>query len=1210
MCHGVCHSSRPGKRSNSSSGIPEAIRRSAGVPFSPGCHSPVRYVRSLLDHHAAPGLVDVGALADQPGVGAHRVLAAAGHDHDLDPGPVACLERPRLAQGEVALGVAQEGAPPSEQGPVEVGVDAAQRHARTNLVTVDGLATRTRHALVPTGARGRDRQRHRRLVLRRRPQRDARARRRRRPRPRRCRFRAARRRRGRRSQRPAGDRGRRGRAARARDRAAGRGGGRAGDRRHVLSTGRGPGARRRRRGDQRHRGRRAGDARADRRAGLRLRAHAHRGPAARRSACAPLRRRGRAPAGLVCRAARAGRGPRGRGGADRARPGPRLRPLDRRRHPRSSAAWASSASLGRPLFVALSRKDFLGAIAAGSWERRLEPTERGPATMAAAALAAAAGAEVLRLHDAEALDAMRTAARSPGRPTRSPKDEARPADVEAADFMTGLADAPPLAWERLLEAGDRDERLVTTSVEPARGPRTVEAPAALSGPLAAALRRAGITELYSHQVEALEASRDGDVIVTSGTASGKSLSFNLPVLDAIAADPKTRALYIYPTKALAQDQARKLSELALPELRHAIYDGDTPARRPTRDSQALEPGSHQPGHAEHGAARPPQGLGRLPRQPRLGGGRRGAHLPRRLRLARRQRPPPPAPGRAGLRLRAAVHLRLGDDRQPGRARPRACRDRVRARRLRRSAARQAPDRDLEPAGDRPEDDASPLGALGGRRAARRPGRERLADDLLPQEPPWDRADPALHPDAPARSSASPGSPRGSRPTAPATRRSSGGRSRPTSRGASCSRSSPPTRSSSESTSASSTPRSASPSRARSPACGRCGAGRAGAARGSPSTSPARTRSTSSSAATRTSSSRGRSRRRSSTTPTSGSRPPTCWPPPTRRRSAAPTAQPGGADDAILGDRWRERADALVAAGQLRRGRDGRYLPRGPGYPGGRDLAALRVARLDRGRRPLLGRADRAGRGRACLLRPSIPGAIYLHLGRSYEVAELDIDARRAIVDPFDGDWYTQPKKETEVFIESVGEPARDRRRAPRAPVELCFGEVSVTEQVIAYQRKSLADHSVIDLIGLELPEQNFPTQALWYLLGDELAGPSGAAAGGPARRAARDRAQPDRGPAAAGDVRPLGHRRALDQHPLPDRAADDLHLRRPPRRGRDLPARLRRVRAPGRRRGPPGRRVPVRGRLPVVRAEPQVREPERAAAQAAARSSSWTRSST
>jgi dihydropteroate synthase len=66
--------------------------------------------------------------------------------------------------------------------------------------------------------------------------------------------------------------------------------------------------------------------------------------------------------------------------------------------------------LGRPLFVALSRKDFLGAVLAGSWERRLPATEREAATLAATALAVAAGAEVLRLHDVTALDALRTAA--------------------------------------------------------------------------------------------------------------------------------------------------------------------------------------------------------------------------------------------------------------------------------------------------------------------------------------------------------------------------------------------------------------------------------------------------------------------------------------------------------------------------------------------------------------------------------------------------------------------------------------------------------------------------------------------------------------------------------------------------------------------------------------------------------------------------------
>ena len=69
------------------------------------------------------------------------------------------------------------------------------------------------------------------------------------------------------------------------------------------------------------------------------------------------------------------------------------------------------AVLGGPLLLAVSRKDFIGALLAGSWERRLPAGERGNGTIAAAALAAAAGAEVHRLHDVEALDAIRVAGR-------------------------------------------------------------------------------------------------------------------------------------------------------------------------------------------------------------------------------------------------------------------------------------------------------------------------------------------------------------------------------------------------------------------------------------------------------------------------------------------------------------------------------------------------------------------------------------------------------------------------------------------------------------------------------------------------------------------------------------------------------------------------------------------------------------------------------
>ena len=108
--------------------MPAASIRSAGVPVVVR-HPVAGEQRPLaVDHDAAPGLVDVGGLADQPGVRHHLGLAAARHDHHLDPGAVAGLERPRLQQREVALGVAEQRAVVPEQGAVEVGVDAAQGH--------------------------------------------------------------------------------------------------------------------------------------------------------------------------------------------------------------------------------------------------------------------------------------------------------------------------------------------------------------------------------------------------------------------------------------------------------------------------------------------------------------------------------------------------------------------------------------------------------------------------------------------------------------------------------------------------------------------------------------------------------------------------------------------------------------------------------------------------------------------------------------------------------------------------------------------------------------------------------------------------------------------------------------------------------------------------------------------------------------------------
>src|SRR4029079_14627301 len=75
------------------------------------------------------------------------------------------------------------------------------------------------------------------------------------------------------------------------------------------------------------------------------------------------------------------------------------------------------------------------------------------------------------------------------------------------------------------------------------------------------LAGAGIEALWAHQADTLEAARRGHAIVSTGPASGKSLAFNLPVLDTLASDVAARAFYLYPTKALAQDQARGLARI-------------------------------------------------------------------------------------------------------------------------------------------------------------------------------------------------------------------------------------------------------------------------------------------------------------------------------------------------------------------------------------------------------------------------------------------------------------------------------------------------------------------------------------------------------------------------------------------------------------------------------------------------------------------------
>jgi DEAD/DEAH box helicase domain-containing protein len=127
---------------------------------------------------------------------------------------------------------------------------------------------------------------------------------------------------------------------------------------------------------------------------------------------------------------------------------------------------------------------------------------------------------------------------------------------------------------------------------PARPARYLPLPAGLRPELAAALASRGIERLYAHQAEAYEHVRAGrHVVVVTPTASGKTLCYNLPVLQRLLEQPTSRALYLFPTKALAQDQLAELGALAKPlpiEVKVDVYDGDTPPGQRT----AIRDGGH------------------------------------------------------------------------------------------------------------------------------------------------------------------------------------------------------------------------------------------------------------------------------------------------------------------------------------------------------------------------------------------------------------------------------------------------------------------------------------------------------------------------------------------------------------------------------------------------------------------------------------------
>lgn len=143
-----------------------------------------------------------------------------------------------------------------------------------------------------------------------------------------------------------------------------------------------------------------------------------------------------------------------------------------------------------------------------------------------------------------------------------------------AAFLQGLKNSPRLPPHSLVYHGVTSERQAAHADPERPWPEEIQE----------CLAATGIPRLYAHQVQAMEGIRKGeDTVVATPTASGKSLIYNLPVLESLLQDPAARALYLFPLKALAQDQLGGLRELigAWPAAKRpgiAVYDGDTEAR--------------------------------------------------------------------------------------------------------------------------------------------------------------------------------------------------------------------------------------------------------------------------------------------------------------------------------------------------------------------------------------------------------------------------------------------------------------------------------------------------------------------------------------------------------------------------------------------------------------------------------------------------------
>ncbi len=610
-------------------------------------------------------------------------------------------------------------------------------------------------------------------------------------------------------------------------------------------------------------------------------------------------------------------------------------------------------------------------------------------------------------------------------------------------------------WDDLL-AG---EELAHLTTEPARAARTAPFPDDLHPKVRAALEAHGIAELYAHQAEAWRvAQAGGHLIVTTGTASGKTLAFNLPVLHSLAAEPKNRALYLYPTKALAQDQARALGRLAVPGVRTAIYDGDTPPeqRRHIRHAANLILTNPDMLH-----------IGVLPRhdlwadvlhnlryvvvdEAHVYRGVFGSHVAnvlRRLRrLARVYGADPQLllasatianPGELAHALLGVGTTVVGGDAAP---------------RAERTVALWNPallDAEL---GLR----ASPLGEAARLLAALVErdlrticfAKSRKAAELVHRMT-VDRVDGETAKRlAPYRAGYTPQQRR------EIERRLVEG----------------------ELLGVSATdalelgidiglldcaisvgfPGTVASLRQQWGRAGRRGHGLAVLVASEDALDQYFMREPETLLG-----------RRVEAAILDHANPRVL----DGHVAAAAFEAPVDDDDrATLGDAALERAAHIPELRHTKRG----WVWAGTDYPAGRttlrSASADAVTVIDASTGTVLGIVERE---RAC--GTVHEGAVYLHLGEPWLVRELDFAARRAVVEPFTGDWYTQVKKETETVVD---EPLRVERRLGLA---LTFGRVSVTEQVVAYQKKGIRDQATLGVVQLDLPPTTFGTEAVWYV---------------------------------------------------------------------------------------------------------------------------------